>query len=84
MIPTNNDIANYTIIFISLTIFKAFCSSVHRYKFNQLPQSSFETVQSIHQLRSPPLPLYLKYKCSSTFFPYMPHFYSNEINTHLN
>ncbi|CAK78536.1 unnamed protein product (macronuclear) [Paramecium tetraurelia] len=45
-----NDAIDYLTIFTSLTIFKAFCSGVHRYKVNQMPTSHYETESTLATL----------------------------------
>ncbi|CAK63388.1 unnamed protein product (macronuclear) [Paramecium tetraurelia] len=42
-----NDAIDYLKIFTSLTIFKAFCSGVHRYKVNQMASSHYETESTL-------------------------------------
>ncbi|CAD8107519.1 unnamed protein product [Paramecium primaurelia] len=45
-----NDAIDYLKIFTSLTILKAFCSSVHHYKINQMPSSHYETESTLTTL----------------------------------
>jgi len=42
--PTYDDAILYLMVFTSITLFKGFCSGVHRYKLNQVPLTRYETV----------------------------------------